>query len=152
MFLFTPPDRQSTLENLSFKEKLARFDLLGTACLVPAIVTLLLALQWGGSKYKWGNPIIISLLCLFVFFTVAFVAIQFWKQENGTLPPRIMGQRSIAAGALFSLCFGASFFMLIYYVSSSQYCRDKTDNYSYRCGSKQFKPIALFSLASRPCL
>ena len=104
------------MEELTWRQKLAKFDLLGTALLVPAIVTLLLALQWGGSKYHWSNPIIIGLLVTFGVLTIGFIAVQFWKQENGTLPPRIIGQRSIAAGAVFSLCFGASFFMLVYYV------------------------------------
>jgi hypothetical protein len=114
--LFTPPSRK-TIAELTFKQKLAKFDILGTALLVPAIVTLLLALQWGGSKYRWSHWVMITLLTLSTALTLLFIAVQFWKQENGTLPPRIIGQRSIAAGAVYSLCFGASFFMLIYYVS-----------------------------------
>jgi hypothetical protein len=106
------------LAQLSWKEKLEKFDLIGTAFLIPAIVCLLLALQWGGSKYLWSDVIIVVLFTAFGVSTLVFIGVQFWKKENGTLPPRVISQRSIAAGALFSLCFGASFFSLIYYVGS----------------------------------
>lgn len=34
------------------KEKVKQLNLLGFAALVPAVVSLCLALQWGGSKYQ----------------------------------------------------------------------------------------------------
>lgn len=114
--LFTPPERKQ-LENISFRQKLTKFDLPGTACLIPAVVTLLLALQWAGAKYPWSHGIIIGLLTLACTLIITFAIIQVIRKDNGTLPPRIICQRSIACGALFSFCMGASFFMLVYYVS-----------------------------------
>jgi MFS family permease len=114
--LFTPPNRKK-LDKLKFSEKLSKFDLPGTACLAPAIVCLLLALQWAGAKYQWSSGIIVGLLALSSALAITFAVIQVIRKDNGTLPPRIIGQRSIACGALFSLCMGASFFMLVYYVS-----------------------------------
>jgi MFS family permease len=116
MALFTPPARKQ-LESLTFKEKLAKFDLPGTFCLIPSVVSLLLALQWGGAKYKWKSGTIVGLLVTAAVLAVAFVVVQIFKKDNGTLPPRIICQRSIACGALYSFCIGSCFFMLIYYVS-----------------------------------
>jgi hypothetical protein len=43
---------------------------------IPAIISLLLALQWGGSKYEWKNGRIIALFVIFGVFISAFIAIQ----------------------------------------------------------------------------
>ena len=77
---------------------------------------LLLALQWGGSTYAWSDGRIIALLVIFGVLAIVFVAIQSWKQETATVPPRIIKQRSIAAGFCFSLCLGASMIVMIYYL------------------------------------
>lgn len=80
------------------------------------IICLLLALQWGGSKYPWGEGRIIALFVLFGVLLIAFIAIQFWKQDNATVPPRVLKQRSVASGALFSVTLGAAFFIFVYYL------------------------------------
>ena len=56
---------------------------------------------------------------LFVLFAIlisAFVAIQIWKGENATVPPRIIKQRSIYGAAIFAISIGASFFVFVYYL------------------------------------
>ncbi|KAI9877355.1 MAG: hypothetical protein M1830_004161 [Pleopsidium flavum] len=70
----------------------------------------------GGSTYAWNDGRIIALLMLFEVLIVAFVAIQSWKKENATVPPRILKQRSIASGVCFSTCVGASLMLLVYYL------------------------------------
>ena len=100
----------------SIKLKFLQLDPLGSLCFLPSIVCLLLALQWGGSTYAWKDGRIIALLVIFGILMIAFIAIQFWKQETATVPPRVLKQRSIASGFWFSLCLGASMIVLIYYL------------------------------------
>lgn len=88
----------------------------GTLIFLPMIVCVLLALQWGGSKYAWGNGRIIALFVVFGILLIAFIAIQIWKQDNATVPPRLLKQRSVAAAALFSVSLGAAFFIMTYYL------------------------------------
>ncbi|KAH8719808.1 Efflux pump roqT [Beauveria bassiana] len=40
-------------EGLSIVQRILKLDLVGTAIFIPAIVCLLLALQWGGATYPW---------------------------------------------------------------------------------------------------
>ncbi|KAK7055960.1 major facilitator superfamily transporter [Favolaschia claudopus] len=101
---------------LTLWQKIQQFDPLGTILFIPGIVSLLLALQWGGSKYAWGNARIIVLFVIFGVFIAGFVAVQIWQQENATVPPRIFMKRSIMAGCWFALCLGATFFIFIFYL------------------------------------
>ncbi|MCJ1393385.1 hypothetical protein MMC18_006259 [Xylographa bjoerkii] len=102
---------------MSFREKLRQFDILGTAFFIPAIVCILLALQWGGSTYDWSNWRVILLLCLFGVLTVVWTIIQIKKGDLATLPPRIILQRSIACGVWITLCLGSGFLVLTYFLS-----------------------------------
>jgi MFS family permease len=113
LFIFkTPPSKNA---NLPFKEQLARLDIIGTSMFVPSIVSLLLALQWGGSSYPWNDARIIALLVLFGVLLIAFAVVQVWNKD-GTLPPRIVKQCSIAAGVSFGFFLGATMFVIVYYL------------------------------------
>jgi glycerol uptake facilitator-like aquaporin len=110
---FKSPVRKTQLQT-TWQQKIQSMDLLGTAILIPTVVSCLLALQWGGTKYAWSSARIIALFVVFGVFSAVFIAVQFWKGENATVPPRIMKQRSMAAAAWFSLCLGAGFFTFMY--------------------------------------
>jgi hypothetical protein len=58
------------------REQINQLDPIGTLFFLPGILCLLLALQWGGSTYAWGNGRIIALLVLAGLLMIAFVAVQ----------------------------------------------------------------------------
>ncbi|KAH0492602.1 hypothetical protein TgHK011_007549 [Trichoderma gracile] len=103
--------------NMSILSRILEIDILGTAIFIPAIVCLLLALQWGGAEYAWSNSRIIGLFVGFGLMIGIFIGIQLWKGDKGTLPPRMFKDRNVLCAMLFSLFFGAGFFPLIYYLS-----------------------------------
>ena len=97
-------------------ERIRQLDLIGASLLIPAIICLLLALQWGGNKYPWNNSRIIGLFVGFGLLAILFAISQVYIGEKATLPPKILKQRTVLASSLFALFFGGAFFLLVYYV------------------------------------
>lgn len=114
-FVKLPPKAPSTAftDPAAFIRKL---DPISTALLIPSLVSLLLALQWGGFTYAWDSWRVI--LCFVVFSVVILVwfYLQYRRGDAATLPLRIARQRSIAAGMLYLLCATGSLFIIVYYV------------------------------------
>jgi len=116
VLIFYNPQRSAKRLGASWKEKLEQFDIYGTLIFLPMIICLLLALQWGGSKYAWSDGRIIALFVLFGVLMIVFVCIQFWKGDNGTVPPRVIKQRTVGASAWFGTMLGAAFFVMVYFL------------------------------------
>lgn len=100
----------------TWREQLGKMDLPGTVVFFPCVICLLLALQWGGSKYAWNSGRIIALLVLTGLLAIAFIFIQYKQQENATVPPRIFKKRSIWGASWFGAMMGAAFFVMIYFL------------------------------------
>jgi hypothetical protein len=83
----------------------------------PAIFCLLLGLQWGGTKYPWGDARIVALLETAGVLVIAFIAVQIWRKEDATIPPRIAKQRSIACGMVFTTCIGGGMIAMMVTIS-----------------------------------
>ncbi|KAI5918392.1 MFS general substrate transporter [Camillea tinctor] len=97
-------------------KQFVRLDPLGTTFFIPSIVSLLVALQWGGSTYAWNSWRIILLLVMFVVLFCAFAAVQVLMPNTATVPSRIITQRSILAAAIFMFTLAGSMFITIYYL------------------------------------
>ncbi|KAJ3495868.1 hypothetical protein NLG97_g3077 [Lecanicillium saksenae] len=97
----------------SITQQLGRFDIEGTLCFVPGVIALLLALQWGGTKYPWSDGHIIGLLVLCFVLLAAFLSIQIWKQDRATIPPHLFRNRTLWACFCFIgfLCSALTIFM-----------------------------------------
>ncbi|CAK5276518.1 unnamed protein product [Mycena citricolor] len=116
VFLHIPRKPDPAHAQLSLLQKINHFDPFGTLLFMPAIVCLLLALQWGGSKYPWGNGRIIALFVLFGLLIITFIFIQIRKQEMATVPPRIIKMRSIGFSSFFAFSLNSSFFIIQFYL------------------------------------
>lgn len=117
IFFFLKINRVDNPEGLTFLERILRLDLAGTAMLIPAVICLLLALQWGGTEHAWNSSVIIGLFVGFALMIGAFAVIQVWKGDRGTLPPRLFKNRDVVCAMLFAFFFGAGFFPLVYYLA-----------------------------------
>jgi len=110
-------DRPMGQAGKSVREKILQLDPLGFACFLPGIVSLLLALQWGGAKYSWNDPKIVGLFVVFSVLILAFIVLQIVRNDDHvTVPKRVIMNRSIAAGVWYSVCMGGALIVAVYYI------------------------------------
>ncbi|KAI1380392.1 MFS general substrate transporter [Hypoxylon crocopeplum] len=117
IFFFLRIARVNNPDNLSFLARVLELDLVGAVILIPAIIMLLLALQWGGAQFPWNDRRIIGLFAGAGMMTLFFIGVEHYQQDKGLLPPRFFKDRNLLCAMLFALFFGASFFPMIYYLS-----------------------------------
>ncbi|OLN89763.1 putative HC-toxin efflux carrier TOXA 26 [Colletotrichum chlorophyti] len=101
---------------LNTKEKILQLDLWGNMAFIPGIISLILGLQMGGTRYSWNSPVIITLLTMSYVLFIVFTLIQVLRSDTATVAPRIFKQRSIFFGFLASFFGGASQMLFIYYL------------------------------------
>ncbi|KAI1379513.1 major facilitator superfamily domain-containing protein [Hypoxylon crocopeplum] len=95
-------------------------DLVGFALLAPAVIQLLLALQFGGNQFAWNSSQVIG---LFVGSGATLIVWIFWnsyKGDDGLLPFSMMKRRIVWASALnysfqMETLFGTSYWLPIYF-------------------------------------
>ena len=94
---------------LSLSEKLGNLDVLGAVFIMGALCCLLLGLQWGGATYPWKSTKVVWLFLGSFILSLAFIIDQGFKQEKATIPPEILGQRSVFMNSLLLLFLNMSF-------------------------------------------
>jgi len=97
----------------TLREPFLQLGPIGTLFFLPSIVCLLLASQWGGVDDPWNDVHIMVLFVLAGLLLIPFVVVQIWKQEAATIPPRVLSQRSVASGFIYSLCNGAAMVIMV---------------------------------------
>ncbi|CAG8645372.1 12064_t:CDS:2 [Ambispora gerdemannii] len=100
----------------SLSDKLKRVDYLGTALIVGAVVTVLLAVTWGGTKYDWSSATIIS---LFVVTGILVIMLGVYEAKfaiEPIIPPQLFKIRTALAVYIAAPFFCMSFFSLMYFL------------------------------------
>jgi hypothetical protein len=117
-FLFVHPPAPAVPTNapVPWRNFVQTLDLPGLVTLTPSIVCVQLALQWGGTKYPWGDGRIIVLMVLFGVLAIAFLVNEIWQGNNAMLPARIMKRRNVICALLFCFCSNGSSTVLTYYL------------------------------------
>ncbi|CBF73873.1 hypothetical protein AN8095.2 [Aspergillus nidulans FGSC A4] len=115
-FILQLPEQNLSSKATPLLDRIKQIDFIGAALLIPCIICLLLALQWGGNKYAWSNGRIIGLFVTFGVLAILTIFSQIKLGDRATLPPRIMTQRTVITSTIYALLFGGSFFVLVYYL------------------------------------
>ena len=110
---------RSKSEGPSVLKLLMDLDYLGAFTIVPCVISLLLALQLGGSIFSWSDARSIAPLVLAGALFVAFLLIQRWKGNEAMLPPRIAKLRVVFISAIYSGTLDAAYLVMVYYVGAS---------------------------------
>ncbi|CAH0025758.1 unnamed protein product [Clonostachys rhizophaga] len=123
LFLVKMPNRPTAEEEEQTDGRFSRLrsffsklDVMGTVLLMPCMVCLNLALQWGGTTLPWSNWRVILCLSMFGVTFILWCYVQYSRGDQATLPVRIMKQRSVASGTWFSFSHGALRSLIIYYI------------------------------------
>jgi MFS family permease len=116
IFFFKSPKRVKAAK-IGFWKQLDQMDLPGTAFFFPGVICLLLALQWGGTKYPWNSGHIIALLVVSGLLIIGFIIVQIVRGEKATVPPRVFKNRNIWSTASYAAFIGGAFFVTLFYVS-----------------------------------
>ncbi|KAF1738824.1 Efflux pump mlcE [Beauveria bassiana] len=77
-----------------------KIDLVGFVQFSGAVVMLLFALTWGGSKLPWSSPTIIGMLCGGFALLLVFGFWVRYKKEGALITPSCLKQLSIYIGGL----------------------------------------------------
>ncbi|KAH8652595.1 major facilitator superfamily domain-containing protein [Tricladium varicosporioides] len=115
IFFLKPPEKADQ-RSLGYRVRLRKLDPIGTVVFIPGIVCLLIALQWGGTKYPWSDARVVALLVIFAVLITVFVMLQVYNKENATVPTHIISQRSMAFGSWYTFSLSSSFFIGLYYL------------------------------------
>ena len=113
-FFFFPPAQ--AVARVSIIDKLKRLDLPGFFLFSPAVVMLLLALQWGGNLHAWKSAMIIGLILGAFGVLVLFGAWQWYKKDEASIPPDVFTQRSVFFGAVVSCLAMGGLQLVTYYL------------------------------------
>ncbi|KAL8663593.1 MAG: hypothetical protein Q9202_003781 [Teloschistes flavicans] len=100
----------------TWRGKLTQLDPLGFMLIGPAIICLLFAVQWGGTKYAWSDGRIIALFVIFGVLGLTFVASQAWRGDAATIPPKIFFRRSVLCGCIAMFGIGSALVLYSFYL------------------------------------
>jgi hypothetical protein len=116
ILLFFKAPKQAKPQQATFKEKILQLDLNGSFIFMGAMVSLLLALQWGGTTKSWSDGDVIGTLVAFGVLIIIFVANEVWMNERALLVGRLMRQKTLILMSAYVAFNCAGFFVLLYYL------------------------------------
>lgn len=114
-FFFTTPSGAKPVV-APLKEKLLQMDLVGTALVMGAVISYILALQYGGQTHAWNDATVIGLLVGFVLISIAFGFWEWYNGERSMIVPRLFKHRDVWVSSIFTFLFAGSYFVIIYYL------------------------------------
>ncbi|ORX86269.1 major facilitator superfamily MFS-1 [Anaeromyces robustus] len=101
-FYLDMPSKEIT----SFKEKIEKIDFLGTFLLVGTIVSILLALSWGGVDYPWSSLEIIMLFVSFIVLFTSFILVEHKIAKHPIIPLQMFKNRNVIVTCIINFFFG----------------------------------------------
>lgn len=116
LLFYHPPEGASTEQSKSLVQKVKQLDLIGCALLIPSIIMLMLALEWGGEQYAWNSATIIGLFVGFAVEMIVFILWEIRTGEQAMIPFLLLGDQSVIFSILFAFFFMGSFVIPVYYL------------------------------------
>jgi EmrB/QacA subfamily drug resistance transporter len=107
------------LKHLPRNDRWHELDVIGACLMTLSAATLLLALTWGGTRYRWLSPQIVALVALAALFALAFFR-RITRAAEPYLPIHILNNPVVRMGAAASAfaigcSIGLTAYMPLYY-------------------------------------
>ena len=115
IIFFKTPEAAQPME-ASLTEKLLQLDPLGVLLVMGAMVSYILALQYGGQQYPWKSSVPIGLLISFFAITIAFLFWETYQEQRAMMSMRLLRSRINFVGAGFMFFFAGSYYLVLYYL------------------------------------
>lgn len=93
-----------------------QLDPIGIVLIMAAVICYNLALQWGGLTLPWSSSIVVGLLVGFGLLIVCFCLDQWLLDERAMLPKRLLKDRYIYQGMLYSFSIAGTYFTVLYFL------------------------------------
>ncbi|WNQ13195.1 MDR family MFS transporter [Paenibacillus aurantius] len=90
-------------------------DWLGILTLIPAIVCLMLGLEWGGKEFPWGSNVIIGLFTASLLLILGFLIAE-TKAKQPIIPFPMFQNRLFAASTMTSFFYSGTFILCTLYL------------------------------------
>ncbi|KAK3942577.1 putative HC-toxin efflux carrier TOXA [Diplogelasinospora grovesii] len=115
LFFFHAPSGAKPVQ-APLKEKLLQMDLIGTGMVMGAVISYILALQYGGQTHPWNSSTVIGLIVGSVLILTAFGVWEYFQGERAMIVPRLFAKRTVWVGSLYAFFFAGSYFVVVYYL------------------------------------
>ncbi|KAJ5090236.1 Major facilitator superfamily domain general substrate transporter [Penicillium argentinense] len=115
VFFFKPPTQDST-SRPPILERLEGLDMFGLILFAPAIIMILLAVQWGGTTYPWKSGTVIGLFVGGIGLGLVFALWQVYRGDRAMIPPRLVTERTMFFACSTEFFAMGAVFISIYYL------------------------------------
>jgi len=109
----------------TFKSKFLAMDWIGNFLVIGASSSLVLALTWGGARYQWSDPRVLSTLVIGIVGLLAWFVYEMKWSSHPVVAPELLGNRTSISGYVQVLInsmgvIGYVYYMPVYF----QACKD----------------------------
>ncbi|KAI1119707.1 major facilitator superfamily domain-containing protein [Nemania abortiva] len=112
---FANPDAAKP-QQAKFTQKLLQMDIVGIILIMGAVISYILAVQYGGQIQPWSSSTVIGLLVATGVILVLFAVWEYFQGERAMVVPRLLKRHGVFLAALYTLFLGGSFFTMVYYL------------------------------------
>lgn len=118
LLLITIPDQniRNTDEKISLFKTLGKLDLVGFVLFAPSATMILMALQWGGTKYPWNSATIIGLFCGGFGMALVFLGWEYRVGDKAMIPFSMLRVRAVWASCVANAFFYGTMLIFSYYI------------------------------------
>ncbi|KAI0667858.1 Mfs1.1, partial [Trametes maxima] len=98
-----------------FRRRVSRMDLLGASLMTGSTILVFLAITWGGIRYPWTSPLVLSLLITGCCGMLSFFVVERYWLWGPTVPKYFFTDRTTFGGYLATFLHGIASLATIYY-------------------------------------